>query len=103
MGRPTQVAREKKIRFVLAVIAGEVSVADAPRKEGVSEASIHRWRNDFVEAGRQALVVGTSGPSGREAQLEAEVADLTQAWVRAPWSCGCGRSLLRAVWVLRGP
>ncbi len=79
MGRPPQVALEKKIRIVLAVIAGEVSVADAARKEGVSDASIHRWRNDFVEAGRQVLVVGTSGPSGREAQLEVEVADLTQA------------------------
>lgn len=79
MGRPPQVAPEKKIRIVLAVVAGEVSVAEASRKEGVSEASIHKWKNEFLEAGRQALVSPRSGPSSREAQLEAEVADLTQA------------------------
>ena len=79
MGRPPQVAPEKKIRIVQAVITGEVSVAEASRKEGVSEASIHKWKNEFLEAGRQALTASRSGPSSREAQLEAEIADLTQA------------------------
>lgn len=49
MGRPPQVVPEKKIRIVQAVIAGEVSVAEASRKEGVSEASIHKWKNEFLE------------------------------------------------------
>ncbi len=79
MARPPQVAPEKKIRIVLAVVAGEVSVAEASRKEGVSEASIHKWKSEFLEAGRQALTARRSGSSSREAQLEAEVADLTQA------------------------
>jgi transposase len=81
MARPPQVAPEKKIRIVLAVIAGDVKkVAEAARKESVSEASIHKWKNEFPEAGRQALATGgASGPSACEAQLEAEVADLTQA------------------------
>lgn len=79
MARPPQVAPEKKVRIVLAVIAGEVKVAEAARKEGVSEASIHKWKNEFLEAGRQALTTGPSGSSSREEQLEAEVADLTQA------------------------
>jgi transposase len=64
---------------VLAVLSGEVSVAEAARKEKVSEQSIHRWKADFVEAGKTALTAGRTGPSTREAQLEAEVADLTQA------------------------
>ena len=34
---------------------------------------------DFVAAGKAALTAGKSGPSTRETQLEAEVADLTQA------------------------
>ena len=33
----------------------------------------------FLEAGKTALAAGNSGPSSREAQLEAEVADLTHA------------------------
>ena len=79
MGRPPVIAPETKTRIVLSVLAGEVSVAEAARKEKVSEQSIHRWKADFVEAGKTALTAGKSGPSTRETQLEAEVADLTQA------------------------
>jgi len=70
---------ETKTRVVLSVLAGEVSVSEAARKEKVSEQSIHRWKADFVEAGKTALTAGRTGPSTREAQLEAEVCDLTQA------------------------
>ena len=79
MGRPPVIPPETKTRVVLAVLSGEVSVAEAARKEKVSEQSIHRWKADFVEAGKTALAAGKSGPSTRETQLEAEVADLTQA------------------------
>ncbi len=79
MGRPPVIPPEKKIRVVLAVLAGEVSISEAARKEKVSEQSIHRWRADFVEAGKVGLATGRSGPSTREEQLGAEVAELTQA------------------------
>lgn len=79
MGRPPVIPAETKTRVVLAVLAGEVSVAEAARKEKLSEQSIHRWKTDFLEAGKTALAAGRSGPSTREAQLEAEVAELTQA------------------------
>lgn len=71
MGRPPVIPVETKTRVVLAVLSGEVSVAEAARKEKVSEQSIHRWRTEFVEAGKTALAAGRSGPSTREAQLEA--------------------------------
>jgi transposase len=70
---------EKKTRIVLAILAGEMSIAEAARKEKVSEQSIGRWKAEFIEAGRTALVAGRSGPSSREEQLEAEVVELTQA------------------------
>ena len=79
MGRPPAIPVEKKTRIVLAVIAGETTIAEAARKEQVSEQSIGRWRSDFLEAGKAALVSGRTGPTTREEQLEAEVADLTQA------------------------
>jgi transposase len=79
VGRPPQIAPEKKIRIVLSVLAGEVTIAEASRKEGVSEVSISRWRNEFLHAGKQALITGRDGPSSREQQLQAEVEDLTQA------------------------
>ena len=61
------------------MLAGEVSIAEAARGEKVSEQSIGRWKAEFLEAGKTALVAGRSGPSSREEQLEAEVAELTQA------------------------
>ena len=79
MARPPMIPPEKKTRIVLAILAGEVSIAEAARKEKVSEQSIGRWKAEFIEAGRTALVAGRSGPSSREEQLEAEVVELTQA------------------------
>ncbi len=77
MGRPFSIAAERKTRIVLSVITGEISIAEAARREKVSEQSIGRWKADFLEAGKTALVAGRSGLSTREQQLEAEVADLT--------------------------
>ena len=79
MGRPPSIPVEKKTRIVLSVIAGELTVAEAARREKVSEQSIGRWKADFLEAGKAALTAGRSGPSSREEQLGAVVADLTQA------------------------
>ena len=47
----------------------------------MSATSIQKWREQFLAGGRQALAAG-DGParvSGREAQLEGEVDDLTRA------------------------
>jgi transposase len=79
MARPPTIPPEKKTGIVLAILAGEMSIAEAARKEKVSEQSIGRWKAEFIEAGRTALVAGRSGPSSREEQLEAEVVELTQA------------------------
>jgi len=79
VGRPPVIPAEQKTRIVLSVLAGEVSIAEAARKEKVSEQSIGRWKADFLEAGRTALASGRTGPSTREEQLEAEVTELTTA------------------------
>ena len=74
MGRPPVIPAEKNIRIVLSIIAGEVSLAEAARRRRVSEQSISRWRAEFLEGGKTALVAGKTGPLSREKQLEAEVA-----------------------------
>lgn len=79
MGRPPVIPSEKKIRIVLSVLAGEVSIAEAARREKISEQAIGKWKSQFLEAGKAGLVAGSGRPSSREEQLEAEVADLTQA------------------------
>ncbi|MFF0547310.1 MULTISPECIES: helix-turn-helix domain-containing protein [Nocardia] len=79
MARPPVVPAEEKVRIVLSVLAGEVTVAEAARRAKVSEQSVGNWKRQFLEAGRSGLVAGKSGPATREAQLEAEIEDLTQA------------------------
>ena len=79
MGRPPVIPVEKKTRIVMSILAGETTIAEAARREKVSEQSIGRWQADFLEAGQTGLAAGKSGPSPREQQLEAEVAELTRA------------------------
>ncbi len=80
MGRPPVFSAEVKTRIVLSVLSGETTIAQAARKEQVSEQSIGRGRAaEFLEAGKTALAAGRSGPSSREDQLAAQVEDLTQA------------------------
>ena len=54
-------------------------MAEAARREKASETSIGKWKAEFLEAGKTALTAGRSGSTSREAQLEAEVDDLTRA------------------------
>lgn len=79
MVRPPAVPPEEKVRIVLSILAGEMTVAEAARRAKVSEQSIGNWKRQFLESGRAGLAGGKSGPSTREQQLEAQVADLTQA------------------------
>ena len=79
MGRPPVIPVGKKTRIVLSILAGEMTIAEAARREKVSEQSIGRWKAEFLEAGKTALATGRNGPTSREEQLEAEVVELTQA------------------------
>jgi transposase len=94
MGRPPSIPVEKKTWIVLSVLAGELTIAEGARRERVSEQSIGRWKADFLEVGKTALAAGRSGPSTREEQLEAEVAERTPFWpgVRALSARGSARN-----------
>jgi transposase len=79
MARPPVLPAEEKVRIVLSILAGEITVAEAARRAKVSEQSVGNWKRQFLESGRAGLATGKSGPSSREKQLEAQVADLTRA------------------------
>jgi dihydrofolate reductase/transposase-like protein len=62
---------ETRLQIVLAVLAGETTIAEAARRHGVSTESINRWRNRFfVDAGKAAMEDGM--PGGKD--------DRTIAW-----------------------
>jgi transposase InsO family protein len=54
---------EEKVRIVLSILAGEITVAEAARRAKVSEQSVGNWKRQFLEAGKMSLTAGKSGPS----------------------------------------
>ena len=80
MARPPMFKIQEKQRIVLSVLRGECTVAEAARRNKCSETSISKWRDQFVQGGVRALEDGPrEGPTGREAQLERELAEVTSA------------------------
>lgn len=79
MTRPPLMSAEKKTLIVVSILRGEVTMADAARREGVSQTSIAKWRDRFLAGGQAALSAGSHGTSSRETRLVAEVEELTSA------------------------
>ena len=55
MSRPPVFPVEDKTRIVLSVLAGEMTVAEAARRNKVSETSVTKWKQQFLESGRAGL------------------------------------------------
>lgn len=79
--RPPLFPVEQKLRIVLSILAGEVTVAEAARRNSVSEQSVGAWKRQFLDSGRAGLsrAAAETGPSTREAQLERENEELKAA------------------------
>ena len=52
MAKASKKSLEDKLRVVLSVLRGELSVAAAGRRAGVSEQTVHNWKKAFLEGGR---------------------------------------------------
>jgi len=61
MSRPPTIPVEQKLRIVLSVLQGEITIAEAARREKVPEQSIGRWKLDFLEVD---IALGESHCSG---------------------------------------
>ena len=79
MSKPSQRSPERKLQVVLSVLRGEVSVAEAARRAGVAEQTVHNWKNAFLEAGRAGLAGPQRRRLSRESELEAECEELKAA------------------------
>ena len=62
MSKPSPRSPERKLQVVLSVLRGEVSVAEAARRAGVAEQTVHNWKNAFLEAGRGGLAGPPAAP-----------------------------------------
>ena len=82
MGRKPMHPAEEKVRVVLSVLRGEVTQVEIARRLELSQTTISKWLKQFTEAGTEGLRRGDNPPgaqSRREAELEAQVAELTSA------------------------
>ena len=80
MARPSVFSIEDKYRLVLAVISGELSVAEAARRGKASEQSIATWKRQFLEGGKAGLAAsGPLQPNQRERALADENEELKAA------------------------
>ena len=79
MSKPSKRSPERKLQVVLSVLRGEVSVAEAARRAGVAEQTVHNWKNAFLEGGRAGLAGPQRRRSSRELELEAENEELKAA------------------------
>ena len=55
VARPLKHPVERELRIVLSVLRGEQSAAEAARRDGVSESSIGKCKDQFLERGRAGL------------------------------------------------
>jgi len=79
MGRPSKKTAVEKTRIVLSVLRGDVSVAEAARRNGVSEQSIGNWKQRFLAGGQESMQAGGTKVSSREQVLSAENEELKSA------------------------
>ena len=51
-------------------VEGELSLAEAARRHGVSSATVGNWRDRFVDAGKAGMDRSRPGPDGGQSQTE---------------------------------
>jgi transposase-like protein len=63
MGRRSDLSVAQRREAVLALLRREEPAARLARRFGVSEQTLHRWRDEFLTAGEAALGGGKNGMS----------------------------------------
>ena len=61
----SQLPVEERMRVVLAVLSGELTIAEAARRHGTTGKTVAEWRDRFLEAGQAGLENMMPGPGGR--------------------------------------
>jgi transposase len=100
-GARSRMSVEEKTQVVLAVLAGETSLAEAARRHGVSTQAVGQWPDRFIEASKASLESRMSGAargagSQAERRLRAEAEQLKLALAEATvqlriWRTGAER------------
>ena len=71
MGKKSEIPAEKRIELVLSLLRKEEPAAQIARRAGVSEPTLYRWRDEFINGGKAQL-----RGKGGEAQSTKELSRL---------------------------
>ena len=55
MGKKSELSVEQRTQLVLRMLSKEEPAAQIARRAGIAEATLYRWRDEFIHAGKQAL------------------------------------------------
>jgi len=69
MSKKSLLGAAERTALVLRLLAKEEPAAQIARRAGVSEATLFRWREQFIEAG-SARVAGKGSPRGEAREIE---------------------------------
>jgi transposase len=78
MGKKSKVGESEKLEAVLMLLRQQEPAAVLARRYGVSDPTLYRWRDLFLEGGKAALAGEPkvlNGSSHRMAQLEKELGE----------------------------
>ncbi len=55
MGKRSSLTPEQRTQLVLRLLSKEEPAAQIARRAGISEQTLYRWRDEFLQGGKQAL------------------------------------------------
>ncbi len=61
MGKKSEMSVEQRTQLVVRMLSKEEPAAQIARRAGIAEATLYRWRDEFINAGKRAL----NGGGGR--------------------------------------
>lgn len=74
MGKRSELSASQRVEVVLMILRKEEPISVLARRYGVSETTLHRWRDDFAKAGQAALAYGRG--KGQVGSGEAKLKEL---------------------------
>lgn len=80
MGRKSELTVEQRTQLVLRLLSKEEPAAQIARRAGISEVTLYRWRDEFLQGGAAALAGRGSGEQQAKAiaKLHGELAERDQ-------------------------
>lgn len=80
MGQKSKLGTEQRVQLVVRLLSKEEPAVQIARRAGISEQTLYRWRDEFIQGGKQALNArGTKAEQAKAMErLNAQVAERDQ-------------------------